>query len=252
MKIASARRVAQAFKDICVSRVSWITSALMGAAVVMLAIFNPGGLDIFEDPGSVADWVAGVGTWAVGYGAIAISIAARRREIADERRKEVDHLQARQSVLMTVLFRASPITSATTLARGYSEYKNPHPKVKLLTLRTAVAEAGVPKWDDLDLSVLDQNARAAFYELELCIRYFKTACNSLIYGLEEPDLGIEVIRLPDFLREVQELEEALELLKKSIEAQMTRESHALRRARALPDAKPERETAQAATEPVQA
>jgi hypothetical protein len=85
---------------------------------------------------------------------------------------------------------------------------------------TAISEAEVPRWDDLDLTILDENSLAAFYELDLCIRYFKTACRSAIYGLENPDLDVELVPEDSFLREVQELEDASGGFRRAIKNQL--------------------------------
>ncbi len=87
-------------------------------------------------------------------------------------------------------------------------------------LMTAISEAEVPRWDDLDLTILDEDSLAAFYELDLCIRYFKTACRSAIYGLENPDLEVELVPEDSFLREVQELEDALRGFRSAIKVQL--------------------------------
>lgn len=41
----------------------------MGAGVIYVGLLRPGGMNIFDEPGSAADWAAAVGTWMIGYGA---------------------------------------------------------------------------------------------------------------------------------------------------------------------------------------
>ncbi|MCA7024793.1 MULTISPECIES: hypothetical protein [Stenotrophomonas] len=42
---------------------------LMVLCAVVIAGLRPGGLMIFDNPGSAADWVAALGTWMIGFGA---------------------------------------------------------------------------------------------------------------------------------------------------------------------------------------
>lgn len=213
-------RAKQAFTHVSLLRVTWLIPALIAAAVVGLAAFNPGGIEVFEDPGSIADWVAGVGTWVVGYGAIAISIAARHREEAEDARQKAAARQARISMLMTILLRASPVTSAATIARGVADSDDGPPEAKILFLNAALGQADVPNWDDLDLSLLDQNSLSAFYELELCIRYFKVACKHFIYTEENPHLREHIISKEEFLQETDEMEKALDGFTKAVQSQL--------------------------------
>ncbi len=55
-------------------RINWnrtfvTAGCLVGAGVVYVGLLRPGGMNIFDEPGSAADWVAAVGTWMIGYGA---------------------------------------------------------------------------------------------------------------------------------------------------------------------------------------
>ncbi|WP_164093695.1 hypothetical protein [Stenotrophomonas maltophilia] len=213
-------RVKDAWGQVSSGRSAFLASVFLLLLVIGAGLFSPFGLSFFDDPGSAADWVAGIGTWAVGYGAIAISIAARRQEVAEKQRKAVEDLRVERSMLLTFMIRGSPIASAVVLGRGVLDTGHSHPKLKLLMLMTAISEAEVPRWDDLDLTILDEKSLAAFYELDLCIRYFKTACRSAIYGLENPDLDVELVPEDSFLREVQELEDALRGFRSAIKIQL--------------------------------
>ncbi|WP_329836632.1 hypothetical protein [Stenotrophomonas geniculata] len=213
-------RVRDAWDQVSSERSAFLAAVFLLLLVIGAGLFSPFGLSFFDDPGSAADWVAGIGTWAVGYGAIAISIAARRQEVAEKQRKAVEDLRIERSMLLTFMIRGSPIASAVVLGRGVLDTDHSHPKLKLLMLMTAISEAEVPRWDDLDLTILDEDSLAAFYELDLCIRYFKTACRSAIYGLENPDLEVELVPEDSFLREVQELEDALRGFRSAIKVQL--------------------------------
>lgn len=220
LKVVIWRRARAAMSEMSLLRISWAIIALLAASVVVVAAFNPGGVDVFEDPGSVADWVAGVGTWIVGYGAIAISIAASHREKAEQARVVAADIQAGRSELLTFLFRASPITAARAMARDSAEVEGMPPQVAILILNTAVGQLNSLSWNDLDLSRLNKKSEAAFYQLQICIRYFKIACEHRIYAEEHPELSEHIIPQEELLTQADDMEKALREFMDAVRTQL--------------------------------
>jgi len=79
-----------------IERISTTTIGFMVILMVLCAVvitgLRPGGLTIFDDPGSAADWVAALGTWMIGFGAT--KFAANDYQLKLHERRRLLHQEA--------------------------------------------------------------------------------------------------------------------------------------------------------------
>ncbi|MBN5028330.1 hypothetical protein JY419_02670 [Stenotrophomonas maltophilia] len=82
-----------------------MAQGLVIAALALVVVFGPIGLDFADDGGSSADWLAAIGTWVIGIAAAAIAYMAHRRNEQDAESEEArrSDLQSVQRMQVAVL-----------------------------------------------------------------------------------------------------------------------------------------------------
>ncbi|MFT4409821.1 hypothetical protein ACLMOV_09360 [Stenotrophomonas muris] len=76
-----------------IARTMWLAILLIAALVISKGWFTPGGLEIFDEPGSAADWVAAIGTWVVGLAAFVLASGDRRLRMHERREQKMLRLK---------------------------------------------------------------------------------------------------------------------------------------------------------------
>ncbi|WP_049458537.1 hypothetical protein [Stenotrophomonas maltophilia] len=85
-------------------RISLLRSAVIALAIVLFVVVVvgwsfPGGLEIFDEPGSAADWVAAVGTWMIGFGATKFAANDYQLKLHERRERLLQDAERRLSAL---------------------------------------------------------------------------------------------------------------------------------------------------------
>lgn len=85
-------------------RISLLRSAVMALVIVLLVVIvvgwsTPGGLEIFDDPGSAADWLAAVGTWMIGFGATKFAANDYQLKLHERRERLLQDAESRLAAL---------------------------------------------------------------------------------------------------------------------------------------------------------
>ncbi|QKW56796.1 hypothetical protein [Stenotrophomonas sp. NA06056] len=85
-------------------RISLMRSAVIALAIVLLVVVVvgwsvPGGLEVFDEPGSAADWLAAVGTWMIGFGATKFAANDYQLKLHERRERLLQDAEKRLSAL---------------------------------------------------------------------------------------------------------------------------------------------------------
>lgn len=91
------------FERLSVARVIWLSVLMLVATVVAKGWSTPGGLELFDEPGSAADWVAAIGTWVVGLAAFVLASGDRRLRMHERREQKMLRLKLEISQVRTAI-----------------------------------------------------------------------------------------------------------------------------------------------------
>lgn len=105
------RSIRATFSRLSMARTMWLAILFLAALVIGKGWLTPGGLEIFDEPGSAADWVAAIGTWVVGLAAFVLASGDRRLRMHERREQKMLRLKLEISQVRGAL-------AATGSARG--------------------------------------------------------------------------------------------------------------------------------------
>ncbi|MCI1154922.1 hypothetical protein MOQ18_01940 [Stenotrophomonas maltophilia] len=99
-------------------RASAIALGLAALGVVAAGFAYPGGLDVFHEPGSAADWVAAIGVWIAAFGTFVVGFGANNyarethiQRLQDKAREDGEFRQMLLSHITAAYVGLSPYTS---------------------------------------------------------------------------------------------------------------------------------------------
>lgn len=147
-------RVRRAKKDLSTTSIAILAIGIIFATVIIVGWFREGGLAVFDNPGSAADWFAAVGTWMIGFGAT--KFAANNYQLQlHERREKL--LQDAESRLAATKAKLASVTNWSSDIRIYAGVFQQHPLnamdsdlIQDVLKRTAKVLQEAP-WDNHDM-----------------------------------------------------------------------------------------------------
>ncbi|PZS55126.1 hypothetical protein [Stenotrophomonas maltophilia] len=103
--------------------------------LLLVIILGPTNLQMADDGGSAADWLAALGTWVIGVAAAAIAFIAHRKNVQDAQVEEDRRSEVRRVQRMFVAVELSNAYGLHTLPGGFKEIepgKQTMPKLRLM------------------------------------------------------------------------------------------------------------------------
>lgn len=104
------------------TRVLWLAIALFLGLIALAGLSMPSGIQIFDDPGSAADWVAAIGTWVVGVAAFTLAAGDRRLRLHERREQKMLRLKLEISQVRTAHVATNAILQRLKRARSFFNY----------------------------------------------------------------------------------------------------------------------------------
>lgn len=86
-------RVLAAWNRVSARSTVCLVAIFLLIGVVGAGLFSPFGLNVFEDVGSAADWVAAIGTWVIGFGAISLAVGDRSLKLRERQERRISELE---------------------------------------------------------------------------------------------------------------------------------------------------------------
>lgn len=109
----------KAVQGVSMAGVIGFSVAVSVLAAVSVGWLRAGGLSVFDDPGSAADWVAALGTWAVGLAAFALAASDRRLKLHERREQKMLRLKLDIARVRTAATAADSVVYKTKPATRY-------------------------------------------------------------------------------------------------------------------------------------
>ncbi|MFG6108704.1 hypothetical protein [Stenotrophomonas nematodicola] len=105
------------FADVSFFRVA--TSALLIGGLLFLGfgLMAPGGIDIFDNPGSAADWTAAVGTWIIGIGAIRFAASDHSLKLHERREKRLKEAKEERARFWAIAYWGTSMTTTLLIMK---------------------------------------------------------------------------------------------------------------------------------------
>lgn len=104
------------------TRVLWLAVGILLGVVVLAGLLMPSGIEVFDAPGSAADWVAAIGTWVVGVAAFALAAGDRRLRLHERREQKMLRLKLEISQVRTAHIATNSILQRLKRARAFLGY----------------------------------------------------------------------------------------------------------------------------------
>lgn len=154
------------------SRIFLITAIIFGAGAVGFDYFKPGGLSLFSEFGSVADWVAAAGTLMIGFGANKLARNSLELKFHEKRETRFKELNAKIDAFR---FRTLGLTNWMSQVRIAQRMLDSYPfdlaqpnQVKEVLSEVINLTASAP-WSAEDIARLDKDSvsRVIFAERQL-------------------------------------------------------------------------------------
>lgn len=114
------------FERLSIARVIWLSVLILAAAVVAKGWSTPSGLELFDEPGSAADWVAAIGTWVVGLAAFVLASGDRRLRMHERREQKMLRLKLEISQVRGALAATGSARARLDRALQYFKALNEH------------------------------------------------------------------------------------------------------------------------------
>ncbi|PJO52258.1 hypothetical protein CR156_08705 [Stenotrophomonas lactitubi] len=109
------------FDRLSIARIIWLAILLVAALIIAKGWLTPSGLEIFDEPGSAADWVAAIGTWVVGLAAFVLASGDRRLRLHERREQKMLRMKLEISQLRAAI--AATISARNRLDRPLQYFK---------------------------------------------------------------------------------------------------------------------------------